>query len=109
MNSFIRWTWLLGFALIAPITLPAGGAVNTAQTMYLRKSSDSSVIAGDNCLLKTSPLQNAPLLKKVDYGTSLRLLRKWNSSDGDIWFQVQISSAQIFSESKDIRRGWINV
>jgi len=111
MAFFIRCACLLGFALLAPITLPAGGgAVQTKITLQRRlRSNFSPLIAGDNCFLLSSPLKNAPSLRKLENGTPLTILRTWNHSQEQMWLYVRLSSSQVFDKSTNARRGWINV
>ena len=111
MAFFIRWACLLGFALLAPITLPAGGGAVHAKIPLQRRlrSNLSPLIAGDNWFLLSSPLKNAPSLRKLEKGTPLTILRTWNYSQQQMWFYVQLSSSQVFDKSSNARRGWINV
>ena len=111
MTFFIQWACLLGFALLAPITLPAGGADFRTKIPVQRRlrSNLSPLIAGDNNFLLSSPFEDAPSLRKLENGTPLTILRTWHYSQEKMWLYVEISSAQMFDRSSHPRRGWINV
>ncbi len=111
MIFFIQWACLLGFALMAPITLPAGGGLYQAKIPLQRqlRSNLSTLIAGDNNFLLSSPFEDAPSLRKLENGTPLTILRTWHYSQEKIWLYVEISSAQMFDRSSNARRGWINI
>jgi len=111
MTFFIQWACLLVFALLAPITLPAGGGVFHSKITLQRRlgSNLSPLIAGDNNFLLSSPFKDAPSLRKLENGTPLTILRTWHYSKEQMWLYVEISSSQIFDRSSNARRGWINV
>ena len=52
--------------------------------------------------LRLSPLAVAPRLSTLKAGSSLRLLRRWSSADGQDWLHVQTLSGEQ-------RRGWLRV
>ena len=109
MFVFLRCACLLGLALFAPIALPAGGGFDS-NILYLRRRSNfSPLIAGDNCFLHTSPLKHAPSLRRINHGTPLKILRKWNSSNGQMWLQVELTDLEILEQLSSVRRGWISV
>tara|TARA_Y100001968_G_scaffold307456_1_gene325292 strand:- start:389 stop:721 length:333 start_codon:yes stop_codon:yes gene_type:complete len=110
MSFFFRWAWLLGVALIAPVSLPAGGAYQGNKIPEVRpRNGFSPLISGENCYLLTSPLQSAPPLKKIRNGTPLKVLRVWKSLDGQLWLKVQVTHLEILDSLNSPRRGWINV
>ncbi len=95
---------------MAPISLPAGGAAIDKNLIQIRRYSNfSPLIACENCFLQVSPLDEAPLLRKLDKGTPLRFLRTWTSPEGQMWLQVQISTCEILDQPELGRRGWINI
>ena len=110
MSLFLRWSWLLGLALFAPISLPAGGAKSSSILFEVHRSySSEPLFAGQNCVLKTSPLKYAPSLTQISNGTPLRVIRRWNNAQGQVWLQVQIANSELLSISDVPRRGWLNV
>ena len=99
MGSLLRWSWLLGLALIFPADLPAGGFLRS-QPQVRRRNGSGPLYTSADTTLQLSPMSAAPSLQPLAAGTSLRLLRCWKSSDGQNWFQVQT----LLGESQ---RGWI--
>ena len=101
MGPLLRWSWLLGLALIAPADLPAGGA-ERRQPQVRRRNNGGPLFTSAETQLQLSPISMAPPLKPLKAGSSLRLLRRWTSDDGQDWFQVQVISGEP-------QRGWIRV
>ena len=109
MRTLFHWGCLLSFALIAPIALPAGGANKTQLKLINRKEADICV-AGDSCFLYPFPSESAEPYNNVDLGTSLRIIRLWQNTDGSNWLQVQLSQNSFFNAPGLMpSRGWINV
>ena len=101
MGPFLRWSWLLGVALMAPAALPAGGA-DRRQPQARRREASGPLHTSSDQPLHLCPLEVAPRLRTLKAGSSLRLLRRWSTADGQDWLQVQAISG-------DSRRGWIRV
>ena len=99
MGPVLRWSWLLGVALMAPAALPAGGS-DSRQPQLRRRSGSGPLHLNADSPLQVSPLAVAPRLRTMPVGTSLRLLRRWSGSDGQDWLQVQTLAGEQ-------RRGWI--
>ena len=109
VNYLLRWSWILLAALLLPVSLPAGGNLDSSQSQIRRRKSSIQLFTGNHCILKVSPLTVAPTLKKVEIGTPIRVLRVWTNDEGRQWLQVQVSSASnsnLFSQGD---RGWLNV
>lgn len=102
MGPLLRWSWLLGLALIIPADLPAGGA-QRRQPQVRRRNGSGPVHTCAETTLQLSPMSVAPPLRPLAAGTSLRLLRRWTSVDGQDWFQVQSLSGG------EPQRGWVRV
>ncbi len=109
ISLLIRWSCLLGVALLAPVGLPAGGAAATGKAPIRRSSKANSLFAGTSCFLKTSPLNVAPTLRNLDVGTPLKPLRSWTTDDGQHWLYVQLTSLEFSGLNTCIRRGWISI
>ena len=97
----LRWSWLLGVALMAPAALPAGGA-DARQPQVRRRSGEGPLHTTTDVPLQLSPLAVAPRLRTMPVGTQLRLLRRWSAADGQDWLHVQTLSG-------DQHRGWLRV
>ena len=98
-SSVLRWSWLLGVALMAPVALPAGGA-DRRQPQPRRRAASGQLHTCSDQPLRLSPLAVAPRLSTLKAGSSLRLLRRWSAADGQDWLHVQTLSG-------DQRRGWL--
>ncbi len=109
MSCFFSWGWLLGVALIAPVALPAGGAVEPTKPEIRREKKSRLFFAGTNCALFSSPSHEAPALRKLELGTPLRLIQCWQSAEGRTWLRVKIDSQEMEGLNSSVRRGWINV
>ena len=101
MGPLLRWSWLLGLALIIPADLPAGG-VQRRQPQVRRRNGNGPICTSADTSLQLSPTAVAPSLRPLSAGTSLRFLRRWTSGDGQDWLQVQAISG-------DPLRGWIRI
>ena len=97
--AVLRWSWLLGVALMAPATLPAGGG-ELRQPQVRRRSGSGPLHIYSDCPLRLSPLAVAPSLSTLSIGTPCRLLRCWPGENGQDWLQVQVLSG-------DCPRGWL--
>ena len=101
MGPLLRWSWLLGVALMAPADLPAGGA-ERRQPQIRRRAGSGPLHNPAETALQLSPLSVAPRLRPLQPGRSLRPLRSWTDADGQVWLQVQTLSG-------DPQRGWIRI
>ncbi len=109
MRFFLNLGCLLMLALIAPISLPAGGAIQR-KTEIISHESTKLCLAGNSCEILSSPYLLAPKLCKFSLGTPLRIIRLWHSVEGSRWVQVQLRSPNAFGlPSVKPTRGWINV
>ena len=102
----LRWVWLLGVALMAPACLPAGGAQRRLPPLR-RQEAKSPLLSGECCVLRLSPLVEAPALRRLELGTPLQMLRHWRGEDGRDWIQVQVSSGQVLPDGFQPVRGWV--
>lgn len=99
IGGMLRWSWLLGVALMAPAALPAGGG-DCRQPQVRRRSGSGPLHTASNQVLRISPISVAPCLRTLEVGTSVRLLRRWSAADGQDWLHVQTLDT-------DRRRGWL--
>ena len=100
-SSVLRWSWLLGVALMAPAALPAGGS-DRRQPQPRRRAASGPLHISSDQPLRLSPLAVAPRLSTLKAGSSLRLLRRWSTADGQDWLHVQTLSGEQ-------HRGWLRV
>jgi hypothetical protein len=98
-----RWVALLGFALIAPVTLPAGGAERRLPEVRRRQAGEPLLPASVRSL-QTAPECRAPALAQVAADQPLRVLRSWSDAGGERWLQVEAASGPGLTPA---RRGWL--
>ena len=97
----LRWAALLGFALVAPISLPAGGA-DRRQPELRRRAAGDPLLSGTRAELKVAPNRRAPALVSVMRQEPLHVVRRWQDSHGARWLMVETAAAPA-----DRRRGWL--
>ena len=91
-----RWAALLGFALIGPVALPAGGSDRRLPELR-RRSAGEPWLSTCPQSLQAAPERRAPTLGQVPVDQPLRVMRSWHSPSGQRWLQVEA----------DTRRGWV--
>ena len=99
-----RWAALLGFALVGPISLPAGG-IERRHPELRRRLSGEPLLAQAPADLKASPSCRAPALASVMADEPLRILRGWRGGRGERWLLVERGAAT--AAERRPRRGWI--
>ena len=108
INNFLKNFYLITFALIAPITLPAGGIQkNLNQNKFPNNSTE--IILSSNTSLYSFPGFNARELLVLDMGTSLSVLRNWKGSKSEIWARVELASIKLLDDPNKITKGWIKM
>ena len=108
MNNLLKNICLIIFALIGPITLPAGGIQkNLNQHQFF--SNTNEIILTSNTSLYSFPKINAKELLVLDIGTTLSVLRNWKVSESEIWFRVELASNKLLDDPNKITKGWIKI
>jgi len=108
INNLLKNFCLITFALIAPITLPAGGIQKSLnQNKYLHNSQE--IILSSNTSLYCSPQTYANELLLLDIGTTLSILRNWKVSESEIWVRVELASNKLIDNPNKITKGWIKM
>ena len=108
MKSIIKNLCLIGFALIGPITLPAGG-IQKNLNEYNTLNNSKEIILIANCSLYTFPKTNAKKLLVLNSGSSLSILRKWVVSERDIWVRVELVTNLFIEDPNRTKKGWIKI
>ena len=108
INSLLKNFCLISFALIAPITLPAGG-IQKKINHYNFDSNTKEIILISNSSLYSFPETNSRELLVLDMGTSLSILRNWIVSENEIWYRVELSSNKLLDDPNKITKGWIKM
>ena len=108
INNLLKNFCLITFALVAPITLPAGGIQKSLnQNKFLTNSNE--IILSSNTSLYSFPEIYAKELLLLDIGTTLSVLRNWKVSENEIWLRVELASNQLLDDPNKIRKGWIKI
>ena len=108
INSLLKNFCLISFALIAPITLPAGG-IQKKINHYNFDNNLKEIILISNTSLYSFPEANSRELLVLDMGTSLSILRNWIVSESEIWFRVELPSNKLLDNPNKITKGWIKI
>ena len=108
INSLLKNFCLITFALIAPITLPAGGIQKSLNQNKFPHSSDE-IILSSNTSLYSCPEIYAKELLVLDVGTTLSLLRNWKVRQNETWVRVELASNKILDDPNKILKGWIKM
>ncbi|MCS5698616.1 SH3 domain-containing protein [Cyanobium sp. FGCU-52] len=99
----LRLAALLGFAMLAPAALPAGGAERRVPEVRRRESFRDPLLTVGCESLRCAPRQEAPALVSLEPGVPLRVLRSWGSAH-DRWLQVEAVMA-----AGEPARGWLSI
>ena len=108
MNNLLKNICLIIFALIGPITLPAGGIQKSLnQNKFLNRTKE--IILGSETYLYSFPEKNAMKLMVMNSGTSITILRNWKVNEREIWLRVELASNKILDDPNKISKGWIKM
>jgi len=108
INNLLKNFCLITFALIAPITLPAGG-IQKSLIQNKFPNNTKEIILSSNTSLYSFPEINAKELLILDIGTTLSILRNWKVSQSEIWVRVELSSNKLLDDPNKISKGWIKM
>ena len=108
INNFLKNFCLITFALIAPITLPAGGIQkNLNQNKFHNNTRE--ILLSSCASLYSCPEINAKELLILNIGTNLSVLRSWKVSENEIWVRVELASNKLLDDPNKITKGWIKM
>ena len=108
INNLLKNTCLIVFALIGPITLPAGG-IQKGLSQYKFPTNTKEIILSSNTSLYSYPEINATELLVLDVGTTLSVLRNWKVSKSETWVRVELASNKLLDDPNKILKGWIKM
>ena len=108
INNLLKNFCLITFALIGPITLPAGGIQKSLNQNQFTKNT-REIILTSNTSLYSFPGIIAKELLLLNVGTSLSILRDWKVNENEIWFRVELASNQFLDNPNKITKGWIKM
>ena len=107
INNVLKNFCLITFALIAPITLPAGGIQkNLNQDKF---PNTNEIVLSANTSLYSCPEIYAKELLVLDVGTTLSVLRNWKVSKNETWVRVELASNKFLDDPNKILKGWIKI
>ena len=109
INNLLKNFCLISFALIAPITLPAGGIQKSLNPDKFPHNTNKEIILISNTSLYTCPEICAKKLLVLDIGTTLSVLRKWRVSKSETWVRVELASNKFLDNPNKILKGWIKI
>ena len=108
INNILKNFCLITFALIAPITLPAGGIQKSFnQNKFLHNTNE--FILTSNTSLYSCPEIYAKELLVLNVGTTLSVLRNWKVSKNETWIRVELASNKFLDDPNKILKGWIKM
>ena len=108
IKTLLKNFCLITFALIAPITLPAGGIQKSLNQNKFPHNKDE-IILSSNKSLYSYPEIYAKELLVLDVGTSLSVLRNWKVSKSETWVRVELASNKFLDDPNKILKGWIKM
>ena len=108
INNVLKNFCLIIFALVAPITLPAGG-IQKSLNQNKFPDSTNEIILCSNTFLYSYPEIQANQLLVLDVGTTLSVLRNWRVSKTETWVRVELSSNKFLDDPNKILKGWISM
>ena len=108
INNLLKNFCLITFALIAPITLPAGG-IQKSLNQYKFPNNANEIILSSSTSLYSCPEIFAKELLVLDVGTTLSILRNWKVSKNETWVRVELASNKLLEDPNKILKGWIKM
>jgi len=108
INNVLKNFCLIIFALIAPITLPAGGIQKSLNQNKFPHNTNETILSS-NASLYCCPEIYAKELLVLDVGTTLSVLRNWKGSNDETWVRVELASNKLLDDPNKILKGWIKM
>ena len=108
INTLLKNFCLITFALIAPITLPAGGIQKSLNHNGFSNNTNEIILSSNTSLYSSPEIYSKELLI-LDIGTSLSVLSSWKVSERQIWLRVELASNKILDDPNKITKGWIKM
>ncbi len=108
INHVLKNCCLITFALIAPITLPAGGIQKSLNQNKFPKNTNEIILSSKTSLYSCPKIYDKELLV-LDIGTNLSILRNWKVSKSETWVRVELASNKFLDDPNRILKGWIKM
>ena len=107
MNNCIKNICLIVFALVGPISLPAGGIQRSITDLINDQSNE--IIINSNKYIYFYPEKSSKKLSRISVGTSASILRYWIDSDDKRWIRVEFSKSIFNNNLCHPLRGWMKI
>ena len=108
INNLLKNFCLITFALIAPITLPAGGIQKSLNQNKFPHNKNEIILSFNTSLYSYPDIYSNELLV-LDVGTTLSVLRSWKVSKSESWVRVKLASNKFLDNPNKILKGWIKM
>tara|TARA_B100000003_G_scaffold187310_1_gene182860 strand:+ start:65 stop:394 length:330 start_codon:yes stop_codon:yes gene_type:complete len=108
IKNLLKNFCLITFALIGPITLPAGGIQKSLKQNNFPNNT-REIILNSKTSLYTFPGINAKELLSLDIGSTLSILRNWKVKESEIWVRVEVGSNKFLDDPNKITKGWMKM
>ena len=108
INNLLKNFCLITFALIAPITLPAGGIQKCLNQTKLSNNTKEIILSCNTSLYSFPEIHSKELLV-LNLGTTLSVLRNWKVSESEVWLRVELCSNKLLDDPNKITKGWIKM
>ena len=108
INNILKNFCLITFALIAPITLPAGGIQKTLNQNKIPNNTDEIILSSSTSLYSFPEIHSKELLL-LETGTTLSILRNWKVSKSETWVRVELASNKFLDDPNRVLKGWIKM
>ena len=111
INNYIKNICLIVFALIGPISLPAGGIQRTLNKNLNNLVIDNSneIVLNSNSYMYSYPEKNSKKICSLNIGTSASILRYWIASEDEKWIRVELSKSIFINNITRPLKGWIKI
>ena len=106
INNYIKNICLIVFALVGPISLPAGGIQRSITELNYRSN---EIIINSNKYIYFYPEKNSKKLSPISVGTSASILRYWIDSDDERWIRVEFSKSIFNNNLFQPLKGWMKI
>ena len=107
MNNCIKNICLIVFALVGPISLPAGGIQRSITDLINDQSNE--IIINSNKYIYFYPEKSSKKLAPISVGTSASILRYWIDSDDKRWIRVEFSQSIFNTNLCHPLKGWMKI
>ena len=108
INNVLKNFCLITFALIAPITLPAGGIQKSLNQNKSPNNTNEIILSSNTCLYSCPEIYAKELLV-LDIGSNLSVLHNCKVNETEIWFRVELASNKVLDDPNKILKGGIKM